>query len=71
MKRIIISYDEKKLTELDAMEYIYKVIENGRLSESGGKKIFCFITSFKDGTVVETRENRVKADSFIVYRRNN
>lgn len=60
-------------TELDpvvAMSYVQAVMCNGRISEAGDIKHYCWHTSFNDGTQVSVRRKRSEeaADSFIVYR---
>ena len=64
-KRIIINYEG--FDELDALAYVERVIVMGRISGEG--KIFCYATSFDDGTVVYADLTRKGSDTFRVERR--
>lgn len=61
MKRIIINY--KDTTEKDAIEYVEKVIEQGRVSGES----YCKTSIFKDGALVLAEVSRRNSDVFRVY----
>ena len=48
-----------------AMERVMYVIQKGRVSKNG--KLFCYVTTWKDGIKVYTRDYR-KNDCFVVLK---
>jgi hypothetical protein len=56
---------------LEALERVVEVVEYGLVSESSGRRHYCWATTFHDDiVVVVTRKRRENAaDSFTVYRR--
>jgi len=67
MKTIIIRYDEK-ITAAQAMDRALLVVDGGLVSESAGRKHYCWLTRFTDGTTVSTTRKRRddSADSFVI-----
>jgi len=65
MGRIIIDFPEN-MSEMGALSYVRGVVESGRISEAGGMKHFCWVTTFGVGVVVFTRQKKrgQKTDSF-------
>ena len=62
---------EYTMSAADAARYVAQVIDAGRMSEAAGIPHYCWVTTFRDGTVVSTSRKKTanSADSFIVYRR--
>jgi hypothetical protein len=69
IKRIIINIGEG-ITEEDATRYVANVISGGRISQAGGIKHFCWMTTWKDGMRVATARKKKgqDTDSFNVWR---
>lgn len=61
MSRIIINIEDN-IPQSQALQYVWNVISQGRISEEG--KSYCFVTKFQDGTVVIA--DKKKADIFCV-----
>lgn len=61
MSRIIINIEDN-IPQSQALQYVWNVISQGRISEEG--KSYCFVTKFQDGTVVLA--DKKKADIFYV-----
>lgn len=66
MNKLIVE-NRTDMPMLDALVYVRYVMGEGRVSETGKGKQYCFCTVFKDGIVVSTDLNK-KSDKFIVYR---
>ena len=64
MEKIIIENRTDMLMR-DAIYYVKHVISQGRISESAGKKQYCFVTTWKDGTVVYAHKNK-GSDRFVI-----
>ena len=72
MKKIIIQFPDD-MSEEKAMGKVVNVIMQGRISKTTREGVtrdqFCFITTFKDNTVVYSRnKNTDITDSFLIYR---
>lgn len=67
MNKIIIHYKDTKPT--DALEYVSKVIEQGRISDQG--ECYCRASVFKDGTEVLAELTKRGNDVFRVYGKEN
>lgn len=50
--KIIIHNYNKELSDIEALAKVYKVMEEGLVSETSKGKQYCFITKFNDGNVV-------------------
>jgi len=61
---------EAGITQAEAIAYIAQVIEEGRISECSTGPHYCWVTKFRDGTLVEMKRKRKanSADSFLVRR---
>lgn len=66
--RIIIDFEGT--TEIQALVKVSAVVSQGRVSEAGGVKHFCWGNVFPDGMEVWTRRKKVgqQSDSFKVCR---
>ncbi len=71
MSRVIIDCDDEIDLE-DGIRRVLRVVAEGRVSEAGGVKHFCWVTTWTDGVCVFVRRKRSKsaADSFRVSKRN-
>ncbi len=58
-------------TEAMALEYAKKVIEQGRVSVTGGKEHYCHVTKFADNTVVYAGITRNNTDTFQIWKEGN
>lgn len=56
------------ISELTALERVFSIVRNGRISEGRHGSHYCWHTVFKDGVCVSTRDKRHSnaADSFVV-----
>lgn len=66
MKRIIINHDDN-VSINEAILTVYEVIKIGRISGIN-KDIFCYCTTFKDGTHVFANKTKNGTDTFRVER---
>ena len=69
-RRIIITYEGGDPELLTALYRVATVVSDGRVSESRGRKQFCFYSKFADGTLVAAMDLRTdtSADTFRVWR---
>jgi hypothetical protein len=65
MKERIIIENRTKMPIDDAMVYVMHVISQGRVSESKLGKQYCYVTTWKDGTIVYSEKNKA-SDRFVV-----
>jgi hypothetical protein len=61
--RIIINID-CKCSLSGALEYVHRVIDSGLISANGTE--YCYVTSFRDGTVVYSDRRKSGTHSFVV-----
>jgi len=66
MNKLIID-NQSDLSDTDALRYVLRVVDEGRISETAGRAQYCFVTAWKDGVVVYAMLNK-KSDRFIVRR---
>ena len=63
---------ENNIKVVDALAKVLAVVNKGKISKSYKHKIkhYCWVSTFKDGSVVQVRQkrNEQSADSFIVYK---
>lgn len=58
MRDKIIIHNYTDLSDFEVIDYIGRVIGNGKISGRNGLKQYCFVTTFKDGyTVCSGRRN--------------
>jgi hypothetical protein len=65
MKQRIIIEIRDGIDPVDALQRVRAVINEGRVSKNG--TMYCYGTTFTDGTKVHTRDYR-KNDCFVVYK---
>lgn len=63
-KSNIIIHKADCISDYNALAYIQEVIRGGRISDNG--KCYCYVTEFKDGTIVYA--DKKKSDIFTVTR---
>jgi len=70
MKNRIIINIQGKISEEDAIRHVSQVIQEGRVSEAGGVKHYCWMTTWSNGIRVATnRKNKgQKSDSFVIWK---
>lgn len=61
-RRIIIE-NRTPISDVNALRYVSRVIEDGRISDGG--KQYCYHTIFGDGIAVSTDRNKM-SDRFVV-----
>lgn len=67
MSKIIIKNETKHLTDLDAVQYVLLVMQEGKISGSEAKKQYCYVTSWKSQDVlVYAYLTKQGTDCFIV-----
>lgn len=66
MSKLIVE-NRTDMPMLEALVYVRHVMGEGRVSETGKGKQYCFCTVFKDGVVVSADLNK-KSDKFVVYK---
>ena len=67
MSKIIIKNETKHLTDLDAIQYVLLVMQEGKISGSENKKQYCYVTSWKSQDVlVYAYLTKQGTDCFIV-----
>lgn len=64
MARLIVDY-EGPINE--ALPYVQQVINQGRISAE--EKQFCYVTIFKDGTIVYADQTQTGTDTFKIRKR--
>ena len=69
-RRIIITIEED-ISDLDAIYYLERVMEKGKISKYKGIEQYCFGTQFSNGVNVAARDKvNIDTDSFVIWKRN-
>lgn len=58
--------NKSSATDIAAMYYVLKVVEQGRISESRNGPCYCFCTTFKNGAHVFAERTKNGTDTFVV-----
>jgi len=66
-EKIIIENHIEEMPMSQVLEYISFVINQGKISETGAGKQYCFVNVFKNGVVVSAFKNK-KSDRFVVHK---
>lgn len=66
MSKLIVEYSEGIRDVDEAMHYVLKVIDQGRISDDG--KCYCYATTFENGVVVYAKRNKA-SDKFYVVKK--
>ena len=66
MSRIIINYDDD-IPDANAIHYVELVISMGRCS-GVNEECYCFVSKFKDGTMVIADRTKAGTDVFKVFK---
>lgn len=67
MSRIIINYDDD-IPDLNAIHYVNCVMSMGRCSGTNEEN-YCFVSKFKDDTIVIADRTKTGTDVFKVFKR--
>jgi len=67
-EKIIIENHIEEMPMIQVLEHISFVINQGKISETGAGKQYCFVNVFKNGVVVSAFKNK-KSDRFVVHYR--
>ena len=66
MSRMVITVDADDVSDLNALYYALKVVQQGRVSESKNGPCYCFVTTFKNGVRVCAERTKNGTDTFRV-----
>jgi hypothetical protein len=67
MKRLILNIDES-VSEEDALRYVVKVVQEGRISETKNGKQFCFYTVFNENCHVSATKSKTGTETFKIWK---
>lgn len=65
-KKLIIRYED--VSELEALKYAKRVIDEGRVSHNSMGKQFCYATRFADGINVAAFKPSSRTDTLVIYK---
>lgn len=69
MRKLIIENKTLRLSDIECLAYVQKVIAQGRISNNN--KQYCYLTTFEesDGKVIVATDLNKNSDRFILYDR--